>query len=573
MKALILAAGYGTRLLPYTRTIPKPLFTLNSAPIIAHLIKELTDIGCEHIFINTHHLHEQLMAFAETFPGSVSISCIYEPAILDTGGAIANARAFLEDAPFFVINADIISNVNLLKVYNLHQESDCLATLVLHNYKKFNKIKIDYQGYIESFEADENGLAFTGIQVLSPEIFNFFPSKKIFSSIEVYKSLMAEKKVKAYVAKDIYWSDIGTKQSYAISSLLELTAQAFDIRRDKIKHITVQKLAGDGSDRQWYRVVKRRKARDKEQEAGDKRQDNEVSSYDTELSYIIGDHGICLPGSESEKQLNAFIRIGAHLFSKGIPVPRILNYDKLSGMVIMDDLGDVHLASHIKTLQSSTELIKLYQSIIDQVIRFSSLGLEGFDTAWTCQTSTYSKELILEKECRYFMEAYINGYLNLKLSFANFEDEFIHIADQALMNGKMGLMHRDCQSKNIMLNKNRPFFIDFQAARIGPLQYDLASLLIDPYANLSKEIQNKLLEYTIEQLKLSTAKARDFRISYRFCSLSRNLQILGAFSFLSQIRQKAWFEQYIPLAVRSLKSLIREADTNSIPNLAELIQI
>ena len=563
MKALILAAGYGTRLLPYTRTIPKPLFTLNSTPIIAHLIKELADIGCEHILINTHHLHEQVRAFAETFRGSVSINTIYEPNILDTGGAIANARAFLEDGPFFVINADIISNVNLIKVYNFHQKSDCLATLVLHDYNKFNKIQIDTQGYIEGFEADEKGLAFTGIQVLSPEIFNFFPSKKIFSSIEVYKSLLAEKKVKAYVAKDIYWSDIGTKQSYAMTSLLELAAQAFDLRRDKIKNISIQKLAGDGSDRQWYRT--------KRLETIDKKQANE-GSYDINLSYIIGDHGICLPGSESEKQLNAFIRIGAHLFSKGIPVPRILNYDKLSGMVIMEDLGDMHLASYIKTLQSTTELIKLYQSVIEQIIRFSSLGQEGFDTAWTCQTATYSKELILEKECRYFMEAYINGYLNLGLSFASFEDEFIYIADQALINGKMGLMHRDCQSKNIMLNKNRPFFIDFQAARIGPLQYDLASLLIDPYANLNKKIQKELLEYTIEQLKLDGITARGFGKSYRFCSLSRNLQILGAFSFLSQTKQKKWFEQYIPLAVRSLKNIIKGLDTEAMPKLAELVQ-
>jgi NDP-sugar pyrophosphorylase family protein/thiamine kinase-like enzyme len=561
MKALILAAGYGTRLLPYTRTIPKPLFTLNSTPIIGHVIKELTDIGCEHIFINTHHLHEQVEAFADGYPGL--ITTIHEPVILDTGGAIANARAFLEDAPFFVINSDIISNVNLSKVYNFHQKanhnSGCLATLVLHDHKEFNKIKTDPQGYIESFEAGKNGLAFTGIQVLSPEIFNYFPSKKIFSSIEVYKRLLSEKKIKAYVKKDIYWSDIGTKQSYAVTSIFELSAQAFGIGRDKIKDIKIQKLAGDGSDRQWYRAYKRL-------ETGNKKQDNENN-----LSYIIGDHGICLPDTEEAAQINAFINIGKHLFSKKIPVPGIRNYDILSGMVLMEDLGDKHLSSHKNTLQTSDSPIKLYKEVIDQLIRFSSLGMEGFDTAWTCQTPTYSKDLILEKECLYFMEAFIKGYLGFKTSFKSLENEFSYIADQALMNGKMGLMHRDFQSRNIMINENGPFFIDFQAARIGPLQYDLASLLIDPYANLHKTIQNELLEYTLSRLDFSTQKAREFTKSYHFCCLTRNLQILGAFSFLSQVKQKKWFKQYIPLAVNSLKNTIKGLNTDSIPNLKKLI--
>ena len=547
MKALILAAGYGTRLLPHTLKIPKPLFTLNSRPILEHIVKQLSEHGCEQIFINTHHLHEQVEALADQLP--FNLRTLYEPVILDTGGAIANARHFLEDAPFFVINSDIIFKVDLTRVYTTHMTSDCLATLVLHDYEKFNKVSVDGQGYIQSFDSKAAGLAFTGIQVLSPEIFEYFPDKKVFSSIEVYQELIHHKKVRAFVEKEIYWSDIGTQESYSMTSLIELAASQFSLGRDQIKKIQVQKLAGDGSDRLWYRVT----------------HDNS--------SFIAGDHGICLPDTESFRQLNSFIHIGWHLFSKGIPVPRILNHDRLSGMVILDDLGDVHLENLAKQQKDTPSLVKLYQHVIDLLIEFSIKGIQGFNPEWTCQTPTYSKELILEKECRYFIEAFINGYLNLDADWQDHAQEFEYIADQALEEGFTGLMHRDCQSRNIMICNGQPFFIDFQSAQIGPLQYDLASLLIDPYVNLEEAVKVDLLDYAVKKLSLNSVQKKSFIQSYRFCCLTRNLQFLGAFSYLNRVKKKISFEQYIPFAVNSLKHIIMGLNLDKIPKLAKLVHM
>ena len=546
MKALILAAGYGTRLLPHTLQIPKPLFTLNSRPILEHLVKQLIEYGCERIFINTHHLHEQVEAFADLFPDWVRT--IYEPVILDTGGAIANARPFLDQGPFFVINSDIIFNVDLTRVYESHMASNCIATLVLHDYKKFNKISVDDQGYIQSFDSTTDSLAFTGIQVLSPEIFDYFPDRRIFSSIAVYQELIHHKKIKAFVEKKIYWSDIGTKESYSMTSLLELAAFQFKLKQDKIKHIQVHKLAGDGSDRLWYRVSHK------------------------DQSFIVGDHGICLPDTDSLKQINSFIHIGRHLFSKGIPVPRILNYDLLSGMVIMDDLGDVHIETLVRHQKDPLSQVGLYQKVIDHLIEFSTRGFQGFNMEWTCQTATYSKELILEKECRYFMDAFINGYLDMNLLYRDYEDDFGYIADHALENGFNGLMHRDCQSRNIMIFREQPFFIDFQSARIGPLQYDLASLLMDPYVGLNEETKEALLQYTVEKLNFNPVQREAFIINYRFCCLTRNLQFLGAFSYLSRVKKKTGFEQYIPFAVSLLKNNIIGLNTNQVPKLSKLVQ-
>ena len=523
------------------------MFTLNSIPILERLIKQLVEHGCEQIFINTHHLHEQVKAFADQL--SFNTRTIYEPVILDTGGAIANVRPFFEDAPFFVINSDIVFNLDLTRVYASHMASDCLATLVLHDYEKFNKVSVDGQGMIQSFDSTTGGLTFTGIQVLSPEIFEYFPDKKVFSSIEVYQKLIHHKKVRAFVEKEIYWSDIGTTESYSLTSLLELAASQFGLKQDQIKKIQVQKLAGDGSDRLWYRV------------------------FHDKSSFILADHGICLPDTESLKQLTAFIHIGRHLFSKGIPVPRILNDDRLSGMVILDDLGDVHLEVLAKQQKDTPALLKLYRDVIDLLIEFSVKGVQGFNTEWTCQTPTYSKELILEKECRYFMEAFINGYLNLDVSWQTLADEFDYIADQALEGGVTGLMHRDCQSRNIMICKAQPFFIDFQSARIGPLQYDLASLLLDPYVNLEEAVKEDLLDYTVKKLNLNSIQEKAVIRNYRFCCLTRNLQFLGAFAYLTRIKKKINFEQYIPFAVNSLKHIIMGLNPDKIPKLAKLVHM
>ncbi|MCP4671846.1 MAG: phosphotransferase, partial [Desulfobacula sp.] len=511
---------------------------------------------------NTHHLHVQIKNFIKKNKYNDIIQTIYEPVILETGGAIANAKPFLKDNPFFVINSDIISNINLKKVYDYHIASDCLASLVLHDNAKFNKIKIDDQNYIQNFDTQINGLAFTGIQVLSPAVFDYFPNKedkpgksgkKVFSIIEVYKKLCSSHQVKAFIDKNIFWSDMGTKDSYSITSLLLLAASQFKIDHGKIKEIKIDHLAGDGSDRRWYRA----------------------KSHDRSL--ILSDHGICMPNSDEYLQINAFIQIGRHLASKKLPVPNIYNYDRLSGMVTLEDLGDLHLADLVGKKNHDKSTIKLYKKVIDNLIHFSIEGFKEFKKEWTCQTQSYSKELIIERECRYFIEEFIQNYLNLDFSFNDFSKEFDYIADNAIEHGLIGLMHRDMQSKNIMVvyhdNIYYINFIDFQGARSGPLQYDLASLLIDPYVNLKEPIRDELLQYSMERLKLNRKETQNFLKNYCYCCLTRNMQILGAFSFLSLKKKKKKFEQYIPVAVKNIKTTIMNINMdNKIPKLTKLIQ-
>jgi aminoglycoside/choline kinase family phosphotransferase len=207
-------------------------------------------------------------------------------------------------------------------------------------------------------------------------------------------------------------------------------------------------------------------------------------------------------------------------------------------------------------------------SVIDILVRFSTTGMEGFDPVWTCQSVAYDRTLILERECTYFVEAFLKGYLGLEITVAEFETCFEKLSQGALEGAFYGLMHRDFQSRNLLMHQGRPRIIDFQGARKGPIQYDLASLLIDPYVKLPEPLQEDLFGYTLSRLsETHRFQTNDFRSCYEFCRITRNLQMLGAFAHLTRIKGKQQFEQYIPAAVKTLRRNLSRLD---LPELGRL---
>jgi aminoglycoside/choline kinase family phosphotransferase len=122
-----------------------------------------------------------------------------------------------------------------------------------------------------------------------------------------------------------------------------------------------------------------------------------------------------------------------------------------------------------------------------------------------------------------------------------------------------------------MVKNDRIYFIDFQGARMGPIQYDLASLLIDPYVDLPQDIQTRLLAYAVERLQHQMKlNADNFKRCYRFCCLTRNLQILGAFGHLTRVKGKMQFEKYIPAAARTLAHNLKDHEDGKLPMLSVL---
>jgi aminoglycoside/choline kinase family phosphotransferase len=171
------------------------------------------------------------------------------------------------------------------------------------------------------------------------------------------------------------------------------------------------------------------------------------------------------------------------------------------------------------------------------------------------------------------VDAYLRNYLGMSIRFKDLENEFRSLANRTLQFSVNGFMHRDMQSRNIMVKNDRFYFIDFQGGRLGPIQYDLASLLMDPYVELSPWVRNQLLNYSGNTLpSLLNINPDKFLACYTYCSITRNLQILGAFAYLSRIKGKRSFEKYIPNAINTLTHNLSALNNREFPHLESIVR-
>ncbi len=547
----------GTRLGPHTDHTPKPLFPIGGRPLIDRIIRRLEEEGFTDIAVNLHHLAGQIEAYVHSQTYRARIRLLHEPQILGTGGGIKNLGDFWETGPLLVINSDIFTNIGLKAVYDCHVANRCPATLVIHDRPEFNTVAVDADDNIVAFSAPGRPAgqtrlrAFTGIQVIEPEFIDFTPDEAFFSSIAVYQKMIeAGREIRALQVSGHFWEDLGTPRRYLETATRVMARAAFETAFDRPpeKAPIFTKLKGDGSDRRWHRVS---------------------SGAD---SLVAVGHGIRPTPAVCEA--DAFIHIGRHLHGRGLPVPRLYAAEAFSGLAFMEDLGDRHLQDAVRNLDSREEQAVLYRRVIDKLMALSQQGAEGFDPAWTYQTTAYDKQVILENECAYFVRAFLQLKMELlDITFATLEDEFKDLADKTLAHGIAGFMHRDCQSRNIMLRGDDLFFIDFQGGRIGPVQYDLASLLIDPYVELAPELQAELYGYAEARICAATGtEANTFARGYAYCTITRNLQILGAFGYLSVKKGKQTFADYIPAAVASLKRALDTEEGRAFPKLTAIIE-
>lgn len=581
MKALILAAGLGTRLLPYTQHTPKPLFTLSGRALLDITICNLEKAGFESVMINTHHLHRKIEAFLSTRDYAIRVETCHEPSILGTGGAVKNVADFWTDQPFLVINSDIVTDIDLKKVYDFHQNHPFTATMVLVDDPKVNTVQVDRDGFVSGFDNSRKGLGhpdikyltFTGIQVLDPSFLAYIPGNTFYSIIDAYRHLLAEGgKIKALTAPDNTWKDIGTAERYRQAVFDTMGPEAFERAfpgggHDRIVRVP---LKGDGSDRRWFRL-RSAPVSGSGMPSHSLGAEPSRKSDTHENTLIMADHGIRTETGPCE--VDAFVAIGRHLYRRGLPVPRIYHYDTFSGCVFLEDLGDINLQQIARQTRDPEELASRYEAVIDLLMDMSIKGARGFDTAWTYQSAAYDENLILDKECHYFADAFLKGFLGLEIDTDTLETEFIRLADRALEFSVQGFMHRDFQSRNIMVKNNGYYFIDFQGGRLGPAAYDLASLLLDPYVGLPFEVRTRLSAYAADKAahRLSMPANR-FRSCLTYCTLTRNLQILGAFAFLSRVKGKTHFADFIPKALDTLAQNLSLLDSGELPHLTSVVE-
>jgi NDP-sugar pyrophosphorylase family protein len=227
MKAIILAAGLGTRLKPLTDNKPKALVEVNGKTLLQINIEQLSKSGIKDIVINTHHFSDLIKNFLKNHNNfNLNIQISDETGLLlDTGGGIKKALSLLgTNKPVLIQNVDIYSNINYNNMLSSHLKNKSVATLAVNNRESSRYLLFDKKNYLSGWGNSKTGekivtresydleqYAFCGIHIVSPDILNLMPDKKRFNIINTYLKISENFKISNYQYNET-WFDIGKLQ-------------------------------------------------------------------------------------------------------------------------------------------------------------------------------------------------------------------------------------------------------------------------------------------------------------------------------------------------------------------------
>jgi aminoglycoside/choline kinase family phosphotransferase len=321
---------------------------------------------------------------------------------------------------------------------------------------------------------------------------------------------------------------------HPLSHIARLTAERFP--QYAADTLVLEPLEKGGSDRKFYRV-----------------------KVEAEESLIFVQYG------RLREENKHYVEIGAFLEEAGVRVPKMLRHEEAEGRIWMEDLGDTDLWAFRR--QPWSERRPLYEATLREVRRLhtaarrlphgvSALGLQAsFD------------EALYAWEQQYFFTHCLGRHLGVKP--ASGVERLADIAVELAGLPRL-LVHRDFQSQNIVIKAGAPCLIDFQGMRFGLPQYDLASLLLDPYVYLSAEEQEALLSFYVGLMRGEgeDVDEREFERVYWLCAAQRLMQALGAYGFLGHERGRADFLAHIPVALPRLLAVWARLD--GLQGLAQL---
>ena len=244
MRAIILSAGYGTRLWPLTEDRTKPAIPILGKPLVGYVAEYLARYGCDEVVVNLHHRPESVRrALGDGSRFGVKLDYVEEPVILGTSGALDNARALLDIDTFVVINGKIITDIDLNAALETHRRTRAIATLVLlpnPACERFSIVEAN-DGYLRGFGAmpkrddyvgKDPPLMFTGIQILEPKIFDYIPQGVFSHSVtDVYPQAMANGEVIAAHVAHENWYELSTIPRYRDISLMLLAQSGKSISK------------------------------------------------------------------------------------------------------------------------------------------------------------------------------------------------------------------------------------------------------------------------------------------------------------------------------------------------------
>ena len=230
MRAMILAAGLGTRLKPLTDSIPKALIKIREFTLLELQIKKLISEGFNEIIINVHHFSEQIKDYLERknyFNCSITISDESKK-LLETGGGLKKAAHFFSDRkPFLVCNVDILSDISLKKLMDFHITSGSLASLAIRDRISSRRFLFNKENILCGWMNEKSGAkiivrnemsglfpySFSGIQIIDPAIFKYFPDEDVFSLVDLYLSAAKKEMISGFIHNENNWLDLGKTET------------------------------------------------------------------------------------------------------------------------------------------------------------------------------------------------------------------------------------------------------------------------------------------------------------------------------------------------------------------------
>lgn len=312
-----------------------------------------------------------------------------------------------------------------------------------------------------------------------------------------------------------------------------MTAQIDQFLQDYFKNslYKVYQLAGDASARRYFRVI-----------------------YEQD-TYVL------MSWEPFDAANYPFISVLRHFETSGVNVPKIKKIGADVGLLLLEDLGDLTLERKFWEAADQEQSWEFYQKSLDEIIKIHT-------TATQLNKPTIAKEIMFDTakfrwELNYAREHLIEGVLKFQLKesvAADLEKAFTNIAEQLHQEPKV-ICHRDYHSRNLMIKLDQVFVIDFQDARLGPIQYDLVSLIKDSYVDINDAYATKMLNYYFDHtpfMQKPDFSKEQFNRIYELQSIQRCFKACGSFASFMNTRNDRRYLKYLNGTLkRVMKSLTR----------------
>ncbi len=289
--------------------------------------------------------------------------------------------------------------------------------------------------------------------------------------------------------------------------------------------VDLESLTGDASDRQFYRA--------------------RLPGGQTRIVMALAPP---LPAPADPDDL-PYINILNHLRICRVPVPELHHYDPAEGLLVLEDLGDTTLEEHVRR-RGIIPSLSLYRKAVEELLTLQLVGTRK--RCEHCMAFRFSFDLEkLMWELNFFLEHTVQGYFERCVAQADAERIRRHFERlcRVIAEQPKYFTHRDYHSRNLMVHNGIIGIIDFQDARLGPLQYDLCSLLRDSYVRLPEEVVDELIALYLDgrdRMEGTQTDRPEFRRMFDWVSIQRNLKAAGTFGYMAVVKGKKEYLRYLP---------------------------